>query len=48
VSDFLGPAQQALNKPKGLAQGLDVIVGFGQRMRQTCFEQPNPAASVQE
>ena len=37
-----------MHKPKRLAQRLKVIVGFGQRMRQASFQQPNPAAPVQK
>lgn len=48
MSELLGPAQQSLDKPKPLAQGLNVIIGFRQRVRQAFLQQWNPTRPVQE
>ena len=48
MGELLGPAQQPLDKPKPLAQGLEVIVGFRQRVRQAFLQQGNPARPVKE
>src|SRR5204862_8006583 len=47
LRELLGATEQPLEKPKSLAQGRQTVVGFGQRMRQTFFQQTNPAAPMQ-
>ena len=43
-----GAAQQVLQETQRLAQGRQAVVRFGQRMRQTTFQQADPATAVKE
>src|SRR5208282_985764 len=48
MRQLLGAAQQSLDESQPLAQGLDVIIGFGLRMWQRFAQQPNPPAAPQK
>ncbi len=46
MGQLFGPAKQPLYKARSLARRRKVIIGFGQRMRQALFQQPNPTAAM--
>ena len=48
MRQLFGAAEQPLDKSQRLAERLQTIIGFGQRMWQAFFQQPNPSAPVQK